>query len=93
MKKMNYQTASMCALKKFEWARKLNMQIEKDAQFRQLTVLESTGYANKLTYVLFEIQFCGKDGEHYRAVWVRVRCDDVYGIYADLDSSTIEEVK
>ena len=94
MKQMNYQNASMLALKKFNWARGLMpYAIEKDAQFRQLTVLESSGYAEKLTYVLFEIQFCSKDGDNYRRVWIRVRNIENYGMDAELDTSTIEEIK
>ena len=94
MKKMNYQNASMLALKKFNWARGLMpVAIEKDAQFRQLTVMESAGYADELTYVLFEIQFCSKEGDNYRRVWVRVRNSEIYGMDAELDTSTIEEVK
>lgn len=60
MKQMNYQTASMRALKCFEVCRKSTIceLIEKDAQFRKLTVLESTGYSGKLNHVLFEIEFC-----------------------------------
>lgn len=93
MKKMNYQNASMLALRKFDWARGLMpAAIEEDAQFRQLTVMESTGYADRLDYVLFEIQFCSKEGDHYRTVWVRVR-NSVYGMDAELDTSTIQEVK
>lgn len=95
MKRMNYQNASLLALKKFEWARKVNMPyaIELDAQFRKLTVLESSGYSDNLTYVLFEIEFCGKEGNHYRTVWIRVRNSDVYGMDAELDTSSIMEVK
>ena len=76
MKRMNYQKASMLALKEFECVRKLNSHsigIEKDAEFRKLTVLESSGNSDYLDYVLFEIEFCAKSGDHYRTVWIRVR--------------------
>ena len=95
MKQMNYQTASMKALKCFETVRK-SMRcdlIEKDAQFRQLTVLESTGRSDDLCSVLFEIEFCGKDGDNYRIVWVRVHFDEEVGITSCLEESSIKEVK
>ena len=95
MKKMNYNNAAAAALRKFEWARKTNMFVKMNeaSQFRQLTVMESVGTANKLTYVLFEVQFCDENGENYRSVWIRVRCSEVYGIDAELDTSTIQDLK
>lgn len=95
MKTMNYQTASMKALRCFENVRKSVRcdLIEKDAQFRQLTVLESAGRSDDLLTVLFEIEFCGKDGDNYRTVWVRVRANEEMGIVAVLDEWTIKEVK
>lgn len=95
MKQMNYQTASMKALNCFEKVRKCTRcdLIEKDAQFRQLTVLESAGKGDDLCAVLFEIEFCGKDGDNYRTVWVRVRFDEETGITSILDEWTIKEVK
>ena len=95
MKQMNYQTASMRALKCFESVRKSTRcdLIEKDAQFRQLTVLESAGRSDDLCTVLFEIEFCGKNGDNYRTVWVIVRFDEEVGITSVLDEWTIKEVK
>lgn len=93
MKKMDYQKASTLALRKFCWAIGLMPHaIEDGAQFRQLTVLESSGTSKNLTYVLFELQFCSKDGDNYRRVMIRVRNSEM-GMDAELDTHTLEEVK
>ena len=92
MKTLNYQTAATVAIKEFEAYRKLNCvkEIEKDAQFRQLTVYESNGRGDKLTFVLYGLQFCGPEGDNYREVMIGVGLYDGKAV-ADLRLYTIEK--
>lgn len=93
MKKMNYQKAALTALRKFEWARGLFVSIEDGAQFRKLTVYESAGHDGSLTYVLFGLEFCDAEGSNYREVFIRVRCSEQFGIDAEIDLSSLKEIK
>ena len=71
---MNYQQAATRAIKEWDRYRKSSLikEIEKTAQFRQLTVYESAGTENKLSHVLFGLQFCSKDGDNYREIMISV---------------------
>lgn len=76
---MNYSTAASKAIRAFNQLRgrlpvshSTGETIEKTAEFRRLTVLESSGSHDKLCAVLFELEFCSKEGDNYRTVWIRV---------------------
>ena len=75
---MNYSIAARKAIRAFEILKgrvattSEGLTIEKSAQFRSLTVLESSGSGNKLHACLFGLEFCSKDGDNYRNVWIRV---------------------
>lgn len=71
---MNYQTSAKLAIKEWDAYRRsaLIKEIEKTAQFRKLTVYESCGKGNKLTSVLFGLEFCDKNGENYKEIMISV---------------------
>lgn len=71
---MNYQTAAKLAIKEWDAYRRSTLikEIEKGAQFRRLTVYESSGWSNKLSSVLFGLEFCDKNGENYREIMISV---------------------
>ena len=71
---MNYQTAAKEAIRAFDSYRRSRIvkEIENTAEFRKLVVYESTGQGNKLTQVLFGLEFAAKDGDNYREVLISV---------------------
>ena len=75
---MNYSTAARRAISAFNQLRgrvpesSTGETIEKSAEFRRLTVLESSRSSKGLDHVLFELEFCSKQGDNYRSVWIRV---------------------
>jgi hypothetical protein len=97
---MNYQTAAKEAIKAFDSYRRSTLvkEIENTAEFRQLTVYESTGCNNKIRHVLFGLQFCSKNGDNYREIMISV-FDNSYlqhpatGYSTDVRLYTIEVVK
>ena len=94
MKTINYQKASILIIKEFEEARKLNLGIKKDDQFRTLKVLESYESLKGLISVTFEIVFCSKDGDNYRSILGAVRYDELANRFnASLNINYIEEIK
>ena len=90
---MNYQQAANHAIKAFDAYRrsKIVKEIEYKAQFRRLTVYESSGCGNKLTSVLFGLEFCDKEGSNYREVMISVYQDEK--IYTDVRLYTITSIK
>ena len=92
---MNYQQAANHAIKAFEDCRRNKIlivkEIEFEAQFRKLTVYESSGCGNKLTSVLFRLEFCDKEGSNYREVMISVYQDEK--IYTDVRLYTITSIK
>ena len=68
--KMNYQNAAVAAIRAFDYYRKNGLvpEIEREAEFRSLTVYESSGNQGGLTYVLFNLEFSNKDGKNYSHV-------------------------
>ena len=98
MKTLNYQTAAREAIKAFDAYRKsiCVKEIEKGAQFRKLTVYESSGTADNLGHVLFGLEFCGPEGDNYREVLVSVNLvklesSNTYEILSDVRLYTIEK--
>ena len=89
---MNYSTAARKAINAFNQLsgkvpfNDVGLTIEKGAQFRKLTVLESSGTGAKLQHVLFELEFCDKNGENYRSVWIRCSAKE-----SSLDLSTLQQ--
>lgn len=97
---MNYQSAAKEAIRAFDTYRRspIVKEIESTAEFRQLTVYESTGCNNKIRHVLFGLQFCSKNGDNYREIMISV-FDNAYlqhpttGYSTDVRLYTIEVVK
>ena len=71
---MNYQQAANNAIRAFDAYRrsKIVKEIEFEAQLRRLTIYESSGCGNKLTSVLFGLEFCNEEGSNYREVLIGV---------------------
>lgn len=87
---MNYETAANKALRKFEWAKKNRPEIPADSQFRTLKVYESSGTGSRLSYVMFGLEYCDKNGENYRECIIRVRYNPIYkpAIDAELEAQS-----
>ena len=88
---MNYATAARRAISAFNQLRgrvpashSTGETIERTAEFRTLKVLESSGSSKGLSHVLFELEFCSKEGDNYRSVWIRVNSKE-----SILDTNTI----
>lgn len=75
---MNYQRAATEAIKGFNVYRKspLIHEIEEGAQFRRLTVYESSGTSQQLTHCLFGLEFCDPMGANYREIMICVYLKD-----------------
>lgn len=92
---MNYQQAATKAIQEWDRYRKSSLvkEIEKTAQFRKLTMYESSGSGDKLSHVLMGIEFCSKDGDNYREVLVSVNySEETKSYFTDVRLYTIESV-
>ena len=94
---MNYQQAAAKALKEFDYHRRATVvkKIENTAQFRQLTVYESSGTGTKLSHVLFGLQFCSEEGDNYRELMISVDELEFHhkkSIVTDLRLYTIQKI-
>jgi hypothetical protein len=91
---MNYQQAAIRAIKEWDRCRKSSLvkEIEKTAQFRTLKAYESSGSGDNITHVLFGLEFCSKDGDHYREVMVSVNYNpDTKAYFDDVRLYTIQD--
>ena len=71
---MTYQQAATKAIQAWDRCRNSSRvkEIEKTAQFRKLVVYESGGNEHGLNQVLFGLEYCSKDGDNYREIYVSV---------------------
>lgn len=92
---MNYQQASKEAIRAFDAYRRSRIvkEIERTAEFRKLTVYESSGNANDLQHVLFGLEFCSENGDNYREVLISVSyLKDFKAFETDVRLYTIEKI-